>query len=147
MFEKEYNTSEYKNYKPEEQYRVHVEEFFSKHLKKYVSQNFGQNEEMSKNVCFALSIILSNKHTFPNKTDYERRFINLVNLAYERFAKSTYEKIFDKDYMREFFRIFRESGLMESMLDAYPKLAESKKMYYLVADSIQDFKNTNELMK
>ena len=147
MFEKEHDTSEYKVYKAEEQYRVHVEEFYSKHFKKYVSQDFGQNEEMNKNVCFALSIILSNKHTFPNKTHSERRFTNMIKQAYWRFVKSIYEKIFDKDYMREFFKIFRESGLMESMLDAYPKLAESKKMYYLVADSIQNFKNTNELMK
>ena len=74
-------------------------------------------------------------------------FRGFVKLAYGRFAKSTYEKIFDKDYVREFFRIFRVSGLMELMLDAYPKHKESKKMYYLVADSIQDFKHTNELMK
>ena len=78
MFEKKHNTSEYKLYKAEEQYKVHVEEFYSKHFKKYVNQDSDQNEEMNKNVCFALSIFLSNKHTFPNKTDSNRRFINLI---------------------------------------------------------------------
>ena len=147
IFEKEYDTTKYRYFKASNLYKTHVEEFYSKHFKRYVNTESNMNEERHKDICFALSIILTKNFSFPNKTTKQMKFANGLNKVCLRFALSEFKKVLAKEYIRDFFRVFKESGFLDLMLDTYPVLTKFKKMYYLVVDSIQDFECTQELMK
>ena len=58
-----------------------------------------------------------------------------------------YEKFFAIDTIREFFRAMAISGITNSMIEAYPKLNESKEMYQKISQSIQDFNTAKTLIK
>ena len=147
VFEKEYDTTKYRYFKPSKIFKTHVEEFYSKHFKRYVNTESNVSEERHKDICFTLSIILTKNFSFPNKTTKQFKFTNKLNTVFLRFAISEFKRALSKEYIREFFRVFKESGFMGSMLDAYPIFRESKKLYHLVVDSIWDFEHTHELMK
>ena len=58
-----------------------------------------------------------------------------------------YEKFFAIEAIVEFFKAMDISGITKNMIEAYPKLNESKEMYQKISKSIQNFKTTKTLMK
>ena len=65
----------------------------------------------------------------------------------QKFTKISYERFFILSNISESFNMLIESGVVNQMIDAYPKLSESRDNYLRTAQSIVDFKLTKTLMK
>ena len=94
-----------------------------------------------------LATFLHNKFTFPNKTERQRKFITNFESIYKKFYKSGYEKLLSHYNVRLIFRLIKDSGILKSIIAAYPKLYEIEELYFTVYQSIQDFSETKELMQ
>ena len=90
---------------------------------------------------------MTNKYSFPYKTDKNRKIMVQFESINQKFSKISYERFFNLSNISEVFDIFIKSGVVNQIIDAYPKLSESRDSYLKTAKSIVDFKTTKTLMK
>ena len=147
LFEKEFDTSLMPIYKPSELFKQNVKNFYEKYFKQYADNEITSNEEDEKEILLILSTILTNKYSFPYKTDKDRKIMAQFESINQKFSKISYEKFFILNNISEIFNMFIKSGVVNQMIDAYPKLSESRDSYLKTAKSIVDFKTTKTLMK
>ena len=82
-----------------------------------------------------------------NKTDSQRRFVLKFHAINQKFSRIAYENFFAKKTIREIFRVMEAIGITNDMIEAYPKLKDSKEMYLKISQSIQDFGTSHMLIK
>ena len=90
---------------------------------------------------------MTNKYSFPYKTDKDIKFMAQFESINQKFTKLSYERFLILSNISEVFDIFIKSGVVNQIIDAYPKLSESRDSYLKTAKSIVDFKTTKTLMK
>ena len=100
--------------KPSEIYKQNVRSLYKKFFRSFVNDEIISNEE-KEDICFIIATILSNKYSFPNKTDKNRRFIAQYEKVNHKFSKSTYEKFFKINNISNIFEMFFKSGINESL--------------------------------
>ena len=147
LFEKEFDTSLMPIYRPSELFKQNVKTFYEKYFKQFVGNEITSNEKNEEEVCFIISTILTNKYSFPYKTDKHRKYMAQFESINQKFSKISYERFFILRNISEIFNILIESGIVNQIVDTYPKLSESRDSYLKTAKSIVDFKTTKELMK
>ena len=147
LFEKEFDTSLMPIYKPSELFKQNVKTFYEKYFKQFADNEISSNEENEKEILFIISTILTNKYSFPYKTDKDRKVMAQFESINQKFSKISYERFFILNNIPEIFNMFIKSGVVNQMIDAYPKLSESRDSYLKTAKSIVDFKTTKTLMK
>ena len=146
LFEKEFDVSKFKDRKTSEIFRQYVTRFYEKYFKQHLSTEIETNEEFDNEICVIISSMMTNKHSFPYKTDKHKKFINLFEEIYKRFCKFSYEKFFNLPKVVLVFKMLNESGVFSEMINAYPKLSESKEAYINVVKSIIEFRETKILI-
>ena len=147
LFEKEFDTSLMPIYKPSELFKQNVKSFYEKYFKQFADNEITSNEESENEIWFIISTILTNKYSFPYKTDKDRKFMAQFESINQKFTKLSYERFLILSNISEVFDIFIKSGVVNQIIDAYPKLSESRDSYLKTAKSIVDFKTTKTLMK
>ena len=147
MFENEFDISLMPVNKPSDVYRKNVRSLYEKFFRSFASNQITSSEETEEEICFIIATILSNKYSFPYKTDRHRRFISQFENVNHKFSKSTYERFLSINEISNVFEMFLKSGMVDKMIEAYPKLSESRDSYLRTAKSIVEFKETKTLMK
>ena len=147
MFEKDFDVSLMPYDKPSELYQQNVKKFYEKYLKQYADPSISESVDKEDYICILLGIILTKSYSYPNKTEKFRRLIWSFNTIYQKFSIPAYQKFFKTEYVCELFEMMKKAGIIDNMIQAYPKLSESKDSYLRIYESIVNFKRINELLK
>ena len=139
LFEKEFDTSLLPN-KSSELYKQYVVKFYDKYFKQYGSREITESIKWG-NIYFILGLLLSNKYSFPNKSDKQRKLVTLFETVCNKYSKSDYHRFFRSENIWEMFLILLKSGFTDKMIEVYPNLSELKDSYLVVAKDIAYFKN------
>ena len=115
MFENEFDIFQIPANKPSDLYKQNVRSLYEKFFRSFTSDEIISNEEKEEEICFVIATILSNKYSFPNKTEKHRRFIAQFEDVYRKFSKSTYEKFLGINNISNVFEMFLKSGINESL--------------------------------
>ena len=118
-----------------------------KYFKPFANEKITSNDVIEEEVCFIISIILSNKYSFKYKSDKRQRFRSQFEKLNKAFSVNDYERFFFKSYISDVFEMFVKSGVVDKMIEAYPKLSDSRDSYLRIAQSIVEFKTTKTLIK
>ena len=137
---KEFDTSLLQK-KPSELYRQYVIKFYDKYFKEYESREISDSSGWG-NIYFILGLLISNKYSFPNKNDKQRKLVTLFKSVCYKYSKSVYHRFFLSENIWEMFLILLKSGFTDKMIDVYPNLSELKDSYLVVAKDIAYFKNS-----
>jgi hypothetical protein len=62
------------------------------------------------------------------------------------FSSPHYKSLYGFQEVRVIFKLFKELGLAEEMIDAYPKMKQSEERYREVIDSILDFQRCSKIL-
>ena len=147
MFEKDFDVSLMPYCKPSELYQQNVKKYYETHFKQYADPSISESAEKEEYICILLGIILTKSYSYPNKTEKFRRLISSFHSVYQKFSIPAYARFFKIEYVCELFEIMKSAGVIDNMIQAYPKLSESKDSYLRIYESIVDFKKSNELLK
>ena len=147
LFENEFDISMLPLYRPSKLFNEYIWSFYEKYFKPFVSDEITLNQQTEDEICFIVATILTNKYSFPSKTKKHRKFIDLFESIRSKFTKATYERFFRINNVPEVFNILLKSGLVDKIINVYPKLSDSKESYLRVAQNIANFKETRTLIK
>ena len=139
LFEKEFDTSLLRN-KTSQLYREYVIKFYDKYFKQYSSNEIAEAGCLS-NIYFILGLLQSNKYSFPNKNNSQKKLSVLFDSICRSFSRIQYQNFFLSDNVSDTFQILLKSGFIEKMIDVYPKLSESKDLYLAIALNIANFES------
>ena len=97
--------------------------------------------------CFLLGVLITNKVSFPSKTEEMKKQLYLFQFMLKKFCSASYPKFFSSKLIPEFFALMKSSGVISKCIKAYPKLNQSREAYIQIVDSIVDFKENPYLLK
>lgn len=92
------------------------------------------------------SVLITCKYSFPHKSETQSKTIKLFKSMMKSFVTSQYAAFFEQDGVPELFEALSKSGLLGKIIEAYPKLSESKSMYTRAVESIINFKADPSLL-
>ena len=123
----------------------YVIEFYDTRFRVYANDEDINNDEAHQKYEFIISIMICNKHSYPNKTESQRKFISLFESIFQRYSKKAYDRLFKVPYVCDVFKILMNSGFIENMIQSYPKLYESRETYHRMACIFADY-NSKSIM-
>ena len=135
LFEKDFDVSLFQNKKISEKYRQFVIKFYDKYFKQYSCAKDVPIDETG-NIYFIFGIFLSNKCSFPFKSDRQRKFKIFFESVCLKFSKARSQRFLLWENISEFFKMLLNSGFINSMIDVYPKLLEAKDLYLTTAKTM-----------
>ena len=139
LFEKEFDTSLLQK-NVSELYRQYVVKFYDKYFKQHASHEVSETSNWDS-IYFILGLLLSNKYSFPNKSNKQRKLISLFESVCHKYSKLVYQRFFLSENIWKMFLILLKSGFTDKMIDVYPNLSELKDSYLVVAKDIAYFKD------
>ena len=66
------------------------------------------------------------------------KMINLFKSVYKSYSKELCQKLFSMKQFIEVYRMIRESGILENMIDSYSVLSNSKDIYLSIGGCIAE---------
>lgn len=93
-------------------------------------------EEADLSTWEIVSTLVTSSYSIPEKSTRLKSVILQVRKVMKSFSSQDYTKLLSIKEVQHFFKIFRDSGFLEQMLNAYPSMAESGEKTRQVVDSI-----------
>ena len=128
-------------------FKEYVTDFYNEYFKSYVIGKLSFTESQEDNIKFLLSIILSEKNSFPSKTTHMRNLIILIKSWMKSFDSKNYTKFFSEEGVSDLFKIIFETGFIHRAIEVYPKLNSSRDSYLKVIENIMSFPETKTLLQ
>ena len=128
-------------------FKEFVTDFYNENFKSCALATLTLNEEKEENLKFVLSILLSEKNSFPSKTTPMRNLMLLTKSCMKKFDSKDYTRFLMFDGVSDMFKIIYETGLVHKIIEVYPKLNSSKDSYLKVVDNIINFSKTKTLLQ
>ena len=147
MFDRDFDFSQNATSKTSAEFKQNVKIFYEKYFRPFANEEITSNDVIEEEVCFIISTILSKKYSFKYKSDKRQRFRSQFEKLNKAFSIDDYERFFFKNYVSDVFEMFVKSGVVDKMIEAYPKLSDSRDSYLRIAQSIVEFKTTKTLIK
>ena len=77
----------------------YVIEFYDTRFRDYANDKDIDNDEAHQKCAFIISVMISNKHSYPNKTETQRKFISHFESIFQRYSKKAYDRQFKVPYV------------------------------------------------
>ena len=147
IFTKQFGKEFMKNDNWAQLYSDFVTQFYNEHFKPHVAVHMNMNAKEEENMIFILKILISDKYSFYTKSEALKRPTLLIKSLMKSFRSVEYKRFFMTWGVSELFRTMFETGFIDRIINAYPKLTTSKDSYEKIANNIANFKTTKNLLQ
>lgn len=136
IFTQEHNPKEIKDRaKSSQTFKGMLTEFSSRYFQSALQQ-VSESEDSEQLFLENLASFMTNKFWIPDNSFRIRKFRGLITANLKQYSAHKYCQLFNLEGCVEFFKVLETSGFAARIIDAYPKLAESRDSYLKVVSDI-----------
>lgn len=115
-------------------------------ITKFYNRHFRAYQDSSDEVYISLlSKFITNSLNLPNKTNNSMALSNLFKEVFKNFSLSVYSRFFSTKNVPEFFSLLIRSGVVDHVIQLYPKMRDSAETYKKAAETLANYSQTQIL--